>query len=545
MVEAPTGSGKSLLAEMVRHELGVRGLFLCSTIQLQSQFAADFPYSSVLKGRRNYTPEYIDPARNWEKISCEDCNGTPPSKANCTLCEKRGTCPYEIEKTKAYRAKVAVLNTSYFLHEANGVDKGIGRSRGFVVVDEADLLERELLGYVEFRISDSIIRDFRLQPPKKGSHKSTITAWLEELAGQVNWWLQCHELPVGEEAARDVNGLRKYKRNEKLEISLARVLSGDLDDNWVRDNEAGPLVLKPVHVKAWTGEMGGSGGKTGMLWRHSRQVFPHEFGMELPAEYSYTDEGNIEVPGKWLLMSGTIIAPDLYMKALGKQPGEFEFVSVASTFPVENRPIYMTNAADMTMKGGQEKGGWRNAAKALLYIAKHHPGQRILVHTVSYKLARFLMDAANKMAEEETRERFCVYLSADDRADALQRFTTERGCILIAASMDRGVDFAGDLCEIIVVAKLPYPYLGDPQTNARMRNKEEGLGQTWYILETGRTLVQMTGRGVRSETDKCVTYILDSMAPQFLKQTFATPAWWRAGIDRTFNAAKWRREVGS
>lgn len=519
--EAPTGSGKTVLAEVVRKELHERGLFLCSTIQLQQQFAADFPYSAVLKGRRNYPTELAD---HRSGVTCEDCTGTPPTKADCMWCEVRGTCPYEIAKAATYRAQVGVLNTSYFLHEANGVAKGIGRSRAFVVVDEADLLERELLSYVEFSITPGIVKDFRNTPPPKGSHKKTIVEYLGELHEQVGHWLSTHEEPLGTD---DITAVRKYKRNDRLDGQLARILASDLDENWVRDNEAGPLVLKPVHVKDWAGDI---------LWRHSRRVIAAD------EDDPWSEE--VEEPGKWLLMSGTIIAPELYMKALGKQPGEYEFVQVESTFPVENRPIYATNSADMSMKGGQENGGWQRAAEALLHITESHPGQRILVHTVSYKLAKFLNDAAHKMAKPEEVGRFRTYLSPSDRADSLRFYEANAGAVLIAASMDRGVDFAGDLCEVVVVAKLPFPYLGDPQTSARMHSREEGLGQTWYELETGRSLVQMTGRGVRSETDTCVTYILDMAFGGFIRKTYTTPKWWREAVSREFNARKWRREAG-
>lgn len=514
VVEAPTGSGKTVLAEVVRKELHERGLFLCSTIQLQAQFAADFPYSAVLKGRRNYPTELADVRSG---ITCEDCTGTPPTKADCMWCEVRGTCPYEIAKAATYRAQVGVLNTSYFLHEANGVAKGIGRSRAFVVVDEADLLERELLSYVEFSITPGIVKDFRNTPPPKGSHKKTIVEYLGELHEQVGYWLSTHEEPLGTD---DITAVRKYKRNDRLDGQLARILASDLDENWVRDNDAGPLVLKPVHVKDWAGDM---------LWRHSRRVIAGE-------EDNPWDEPE-EEPGKWLLMSGTIIAPELYMKALGKQPGEYEFVQVESTFPVENRPIYATNSADMSMKGGQDEGGWKRALTALGHIVESHPDERVLVHCVSYKLAKYLSLSV-------PQDRLVTYEDSASKSAALERYTNIENGVLVASSMDRGVDFAGDMCTVCVVAKLPFPYLGDPQTSARMHSREEGLGQTWYELETGRSLVQMTGRGVRSETDTCVTYILDMAFGGFIRKTYTTPKWWREAVSREFNGKRWRREAG-
>lgn len=528
VVEAPTGSGKTVLAEMVRHELRERGLFLATTIQLQQQFGADFRYSAELKGRRNYYTEYADPRSG---ITCDDCNGTPPAKSDCKWCEKRGTCPYERAKAAAYKSPVAVLNSAYFLHEANGVDKGIGRSRGFIVVDEADLLERQLLSYVEFSVNEKVLSDFKMTPLQKGVHKKTIVEWLEELAGRVGFWLQTHEPIYGDDSPSSITLMRRFKRNEKLDGELSLVLSGDLDDNWVRDNKAGPMVLKPIHVKEWA---------TSRLWKHSRKVIPGDVeNRELDSfdSWEYNDDGDIVVPGKWMLMSGTIGSVEPFMKLLGKQPGEYEFVQVESTFPIENRPIYLTNAADMSMKGGMEEGGWNTAVTALAHILELHPDERILVHTVSYKLARYLAGGLYS-------DRVVTYLSSEDKTTSLEKYVGTKDAVLIAASMDRGVDLADELCGVIVVAKLPFPYLGDPQTNARMHSREDGLGQTWYEMETGRTLVQMTGRGVRSDTDQCVTYILDMAAGGMIRKTYTTPRWWREAVSREFNARKWRKEYG-
>src|SRR5579863_7757582 len=58
VLDAPTGSGKTLIAETVRR-LGryESSIYICSSKGLQDQFQRDFPYAKVLKGRRNYPTE--------------------------------------------------------------------------------------------------------------------------------------------------------------------------------------------------------------------------------------------------------------------------------------------------------------------------------------------------------------------------------------------------------------------------------------------------------------------------------------------------------
>ena len=85
--------------------------------------------------------------------------------------------------------------------------------------------------------------------------------------------------------------------------------------------------------------------------------------------------------------------------------------------------------------------------------------------------------------------------------------------VLVSPSFDKAVDLPDKECELVIVAKLPYPYLGSKVMQQRVKESRR-----YYDHETLATLIQMAGRGVRSETDKCPTVILDSGASQFLKR---------------------------
>ena len=56
-----------------------------------------------------------------------------------------------------------------------------------------------------------------------------------------------------------------------------------------------------------------------------------------------------------------------------------------------------------------------------------------------------------------------------------------------------------------IICKIPYPYLGD-----KLIRKKMNKWKWWYPLQTAKTIVQGTGRSVRSLDDTAVTYILDS-----------------------------------
>jgi Rad3-related DNA helicase len=82
-----------------------------------------------------------------------------------------------------------------------------------------------------------------------------------------------------------------------------------------------------------------------------------------------------------------------------------------------------------------------------------------------------------------------------------------------------------------VIVKVPYPHLGDKVVNKRFHSGQEG--RVWYTMQTVRTLVQMTGRAVRSVDDWAVTYVLDgSFGGQLWSRGGRTmfPEWWKEAV---------------
>jgi Rad3-related DNA helicase len=99
--------------------------------------------------------------------------------------------------------------------------------------------------------------------------------------------------------------------------------------------------------------------------------------------------------------------------------------------------------------------------------------------------------------------------------------------------MSRGVDFDGDKCRVQVVAKCPFPNLGDKKISARMHLPG---GDLWYQVQTVRSMVQMTGRAVRGPDDWATTYILDKQfaVNVYRKSLRLFPRWWRDAVDTRF-----------
>lgn len=485
-LDAPTGSGKTLLAEMVRRRLATTGVYVCSSKSLQDQFLTDYPYARVLKGRANY------PTEVGLGANCGDCTG-----AACRWCHSKDSCPYGVAKVAALRAPVAVLNTAYFLAETN-VDKSSFSGAELVVVDEADTLEASLMGAVEIRFTARVLDGLGLRTPVKGARAKTVRRWLADDV------LPAVRVQIRLTTGADVDTIRAKKRLVNM-LSRARLVVAEMDaagvedevdggawGTWVRDYDdrhTGDFIMKPVRVD-------GMGDRR--VWRHA---------------------------ARWLCMSATIISAEEQADSLGlDQAGvAWDVVKVPMAFPVENRLVKYRPVAPMVYKS--MKDSVPMVAARLGELLTEHAADNVLVHTVSYGLTKWLVRELRRHARVG---QFHSYGSAGERDRALADFKREGG-VMFAPSLDRGIDLPGDLCRVQVVAKMPYQSLADRQISERM--KMPG-GQLWYGVQTARSLVQMTGRAVRSDEDHAVSYILDSQFEMWWGNVGrrVMPGWWTEAL---------------
>lgn len=292
VLDAPTGAGKTLIGDLVRQTLGVRSLYLCSSISLQEQFAKDFPHAAILKGRSNYAtadapsqfPELNAGDCQKERADLPACFDCDPDLIDmevphCKWCHPVTSCPYESAKAKAIRSDLVCTNTSYFLHEANYVGN-LTLARQLIIVDEADLLEDNLLSFVEVSISKRRSIELQIEAPLK---KTVESAWVE-------WALmaeaQLKEIRKGGRfAGESVAAIRQRRSLDNLIGNVHRLNHPDTGltaGGWVYTGyDKGDISFKPVSVDQVARQY---------LWNHSP---------------------------KWLLMSATTISFDVMMQSLG------------------------------------------------------------------------------------------------------------------------------------------------------------------------------------------------------------------------------------
>ena len=501
LLQAPTGSGKSLIVAAAQRLLRTRFLYTCTTKQLQAQFVEDFAYdlegkkyAVELKGRANY------PTRRYPhlfpKINASMCTGKkevhcrwccdgdcvpPEAEGSEEKCYAKLSCPYRVQKASAAGAELAVVNTALFLNEANFVGQFSGWP--WLVLDEADCIESSLMSFVEVEITRRWIERLGLSPPTR---KTVQEAWFD--------WAQNMALPAiyseldrlaSSYGVEDLKRERELERMKgKLEFFLREVSQ---TGKWVFLPEEERWTFKPVYISRYADQY---------LWRHAARL---------------------------MLMSATIISPDEMAHSLGIPRDEMDFIDLPSTFPPERRPIYYLPVANLTKK--TEDSERPKAISALDRILDEHPLEKVLVHTVSYGYAQLTVSLSRH------KKRMLTYDQAQDREAKLEEFKrAPNGTVLVASSLERGVNLPGDLCRIVVVMKVPFLNLGDKQISTRL-HADKKSGQLWYAVNAIRTLIQMCGRGIRSAEDQCEIYILDTQFERLYRENkYLFPQWWRAAL---------------
>lgn len=482
ILDAPTGAGKTLIAESVRNRLGIeQGVYCCNTKTLQNQFSRDYSeYARVIKGRSNYPtelfPEHFDATKWVDSISCGDCTGSSVCpEDSCQYCSD--VCPYVQARTSAAFSEVAILNMAYYL-SINNVSK-LFKQRDFIVIDECDTLESVLMSHIEVNISPSLQKRMRLSKPDK---KTVVESWIE--------WVAYAIQHIGKYSKTLTAKTKLDRRHKKVVGRLLENLKNIVGDeeNWVYTNyDTDYITFKPIRVDSFAQKL---------IWNTGK---------------------------KFLLMSATVISPDQLAADLGLEGSEFGYVQINQAYPAKNRPVYQVPVASVTRANKEEAYGKLAASSNL--ILQRHDKDRIIFHTVSYELSRFLYD---ELKNNKTHEVFS-YNSSYTREQAIEDYCSTKNSILIGSSLERGLDLPHDLCRVQVICKVPYPYLGDKQVSARLHSIG---GQQWFNVLTVREIVQMTGRGVRSEDDHAQTYILDSQFSHniYRRNKGLFPKWWRDGL---------------
>jgi Rad3-related DNA helicase len=198
-----------------------------------------------------------------------------------------------------------------------------------------------------------------------------------------------------------------------------------------------------------------------------------------------------------IFMSATILDIRGFCKELEINKEDVGIIKMESSFSPDKSPIFFNPCGSMSQKN--INGTLPNIINEVKKIIGRYPNSKGIIHTGNYKITKAIIDAIHS-------DRFIYKSGTESNEDLIKKHERNLNpTILVSPSMHTGVDLKDDLSRFQIIAKVPFPNLGDKYISI----KKDAV-PNWYSYQTAKAIVQSYGRSVRSEDDYACTYILDS-----------------------------------
>ena len=521
-VQAPTGSGKSIIAYVAAHyltdfaeksrQLNDKNIkkeniinnayLLTSKNLLLDQYYNDFSRKmTVCKGRANYRC-------NLDSRPCSEGVCLTKSKPNEMTCFQ--TCIYQQEKMKMIRAKVSATNFAYLLKLLRGTNF---QSKDLVIVDECQAMEAALRDEFVVQMTESTLKTINnlKEKMRKGEGHDVLAMCLHRLENRGGNLKKINISKVDYNNLDNVNKFLEHVYEEVAELfyCLANSIeeyintecNGD-EQQASQDKEFKELVKNCDSLKHLASSIKDYFMlKSSVEWVVDEHKTPRGeiTGVEIkPVTIELLTTSLLKklASKKIVMMSATIGDPKRFAKSIGIPYEEVEFIDVPSTFPAENRPFIKWPICSMSYKDMEEN--MPKIAEACDMILDMYQNKKGIIHSVSFKNAIYLKE------HMRNSNRILIHDQVNKNL-VLEQFKNSKNKILVSPSLIEGFDFKGDLSEFQIFIKIPYMSLKDKVVARRLQLDEE-----WYVNNAVLQILQGVGRSVRSETDVATTFCLDN-----------------------------------
>ena len=472
----PTGSGKSVtyIAEALYR--GCRAVVLTSTKGLQDQLLTDFSPSGLVsvKGKGNFL---CRSGRGW---TCEE-----GSHAACSsFSTDSGQCPYKAQYNAALNSKLVVTNYAYWtaIHKYG---EGLG-DFDLLILDEAHDCPDEVCSINTVELSShDVLGMLRGSWPKQPLYVAGWATWARTLLPRATEL--SNKFQGAARIARDLPSIRDAVRARNIVTKLTTLSS--LTGDW---------VVEPVVKNRGTNDEGTDGWRIEPIW---------------PAQFA--EKSLFRGIKKVVLVSATLSRATL--RLLGVQAGTYDHYEYPSQFPAERSPVYSIPTVKLNYKS--DAADYFLLCERLDEIIAGRLDRKGIIHTTSYDRAQKIINGSKYSAYMLTHSN-----RPGEAMSASHRFRSMTApSILVSPSMSTGYDFPSSTCEYQIIVKAPYPDLRSKVMQRRME-----VDRQYPAYQMALTLVQACGRGMRSKTDQCETFLLDDVISGVVKRSSDLfPQWWK------------------
>ena len=508
VLEAPTGSGKSLIAMVCSaflEENDLRGYILTSELALQDQYMRDFAKHSLAWGSVKGADVYTC-AVNSLPFSLGECRMQKMSYEQAENLDCWPHCGYLTNRKKSIESKVSLLNYSYALIQRNYVEdqqqsKGFGvpfPARDFAFCDEAhkipDIVQSHFSPVInhEFLESLKFLETFQKKLKVGGeviySNIKSLVFLLEKEDNPEFIYSYLKKLYAF---------LVKQRHKDSLMSEISKKLTWDqMSSDWKRAVFSADRN-KDVYCKIDDYLQIVKSGSVGKIVKDvawSEKPTP-TITLNYVEESALVLKHFIRKLGFKVLMSATIGNPRNYLAMLGIRNARYN--KIASTFNYQKSPIYFTYRNRVNQKNVEEK--IPILANYLKTIMDKHPEENGIVHSGSYWLGQKVWEKL----PPKYQKRIKLYSGTQEKINALS-YLEDSNTIIMGPSLLEGIDLSENLSRIQVFLKVPYPGISNNLTREKMKHYPE-----WYKWKAEISVRQGVGRSVRSEKDWAITYFLD------------------------------------
>lgn len=422
---------------------------LTITKSLQDQYQELFNEIKVLKGKNNYQCNIA----TEHTADYAPCLYSKQIKENCW---SKNCCTYYNTRNEALASNFAALNYKMFFSLPDHVKR-----RKYLVCDEASELEEELVKEFSCVIETDILERHGVASSyPKVSNYAKMQVWVTELAAEVT--------RVSKSVEEALPSFKQHptmlEREKERYIFLRSLLSKLqlLQDTWhfceyIIEKKEDKICFTPLKVD-----------------KLSNKIF--------------------NMGEKIVLLSATIIDHKTFCKTIGIT--NYKYIEVDSTFDSKKSPIYVASKFKLNAQNLQSK--LPNIASIVNKICNHHKSEKGVIHTHTN-------DITNYLKTNLDGDRYLFREKGVTNEDILQLHKdNESPTVLISPSLVYGVDLKDELARFQIIIKAPYAPLLDQRIKKLFQ-----INPQWYVNKMLTSVIQMCGRGVRSNKDYCKTYIID------------------------------------
>ena len=503
LIDAPTGTGKSIISivgSSLLNALGHMGYILTSDLGLQTQYEEDinrlgFNIPSV-RGLDNY-----DCLVNAQPISLGECR----TKGSGKDIPCYSDCPYFSRRDLAAYSKTSILNYSYWLLQLNYVLEKQGSmakfdKRAFCFFDEAHKVQDIVQGHFSPRISHRI--------------SDMVDDYLEVYSSEVTS-IRNNSRDIRREVdsicdAKDAKQMIKSMSTLKILLAEVKKSKDSFKQYCGKRWEFGNPV--PTHISKAQRNIDRIGDvyckiedyldclqDERDLVKISDKKDERSFSFKNLNESGLIKKTLLDKSGFKTFMSATLGNPENYAKFIGLE--SYDYIEIDNQFDLDASPIFFFKGYKLNWSNRE-----KNFPKLLEMcdkIISHHTEEKGIVHSSSFSLTQDIINSS------VSSERFITYGSSSEKEDAIQRFKDSKDGVLIGPSILEGLSFDDDLSRFQIFFKVPFPNVSDEFMKRLLETYPEK-----YMAKTANSIIQGTGRSIRSKEDWAITYIIDSCFDQ-------------------------------